>query len=116
MNGNLDVIGNAIFANPYWVAVSINFASGIPYFIRANGGRHTATSVVRVTGQPTGVVQFDFPAHPQGANCFFNVAGVNCHVAQHVSVRTSTRFAVVMRNETTSATIDKEVHVFIMAY
>ena len=69
VNGDLYVLDKNILEslNPYWVAVVIGFSGGNPYFIR-NAGRYAATSLIRMSGQATGVVQFDFPVHPQGVN------------------------------------------------
>ncbi len=73
MNGTLTVSGNVNFANPYWVAVVISFTGGNPVIIR-NARRNAATSLVRVSGQATGIIQFDFPAHPQGLNYIVNAS------------------------------------------
>ena len=75
MKGNLQIDGNVTIhgttsfgsANPYWVAVVINYVGGVPTIIR-NGGRYAATLIARVSGYPAGIVQFDFPEHPNGRN------------------------------------------------
>jgi hypothetical protein len=116
VNGNLEVLGNVNFANPYWVAVVINFTGGNPYFVRANGGRNTATSLVRVSGQATGIIQFDFPAHPQGVNYIIDTAGIGAYATVYTTVRTSTRIGLVIRDSVSLALTDREVHVLILAY
>ena len=87
VNGNLSVTGNPTFANPFWVAVIIGFTGGNPYFIRANAGRYTATSVIRQTGRATGVLQFDFPAHPQGTSYVFNATASGAYATISTAVR-----------------------------
>ena len=73
MNGNLTVVGNLTVsgnvnvANPYWVAVVISYSGGIPVIPR-NGGRNATSSLVRVSGNAAGFIQFDFPAQPNGFN------------------------------------------------
>jgi hypothetical protein len=116
VNGNLTVSGDTSFANPYWVAVVIGFTGGNPYFIRANGGRNIATSLIRQSGQAVGVLQFDFPAHPQGTNYIFNAVASGAYATLSTGVRTSTRIGVVIRNSTTAALTDAECHVLILAY
>ena len=88
---------------------------GNPYFIR-NAGRYAATSLIRMSGQATGVVQFDFPVHPQGANYMHHFGGVSCFCAAVALNKSSSRLGVVIRSDTTVATVDREVHVFISAY
>jgi hypothetical protein len=115
VNGDLTVSGDASFANPYWVAVVIGFTGSNPYFIR-NGGRNIATSIIRQSGQTVGVLQFDFPAHPQGTNYIFNAVASGAYATLSTGVRTSTRIGVVIRNSTTAALTDAECHVLILAY
>jgi hypothetical protein len=115
VNGNLTVSGTTSFANPYWVAVVIGFTGGNPYFIRANGGRYAATSPLRVSGQATGIVQFDFPEHPQGTNYMVSASAVAGYGTILTSVRTSTRCGISMRN-TANQLFDTETHVLILAY
>ena len=115
MNGNLTVEGTTSFANPYWVAVVINFVGGVPTIVR-NGGRYAATSLIRQSGQAVGVIQFDFPAHPQGTNYIYNAVGSGAYATLSTGVRTSTRIGVVIRNSTTAALADAECHVLILAY
>ena len=117
VNGDLYVLGKNILEslNPYWVAVVIGFAGGNPYFIR-NAGRYAATSLVRMTGQATGVVQFDFPAHPQGVNYMLYFGGLSCFGAAVALQKSSTRLGVVIRSDSTVSVVDREVHVFIPAY
>jgi hypothetical protein len=114
VNGNLEVLGNVNFANPYWVAVVINFTGGIPTIVR-NGGRNAATSLIRVSGQATGIVQFDFPAHPQGTSYMVSATAVAGYGTIITSARTSTRIGISMRN-TANALFDTEAHVLILAY
>ena len=94
----------------------IGFTGGNPYFIRANGGRNTATSLIRQSGQSVGVLQFDFPEHPQGTNYIFNAVASGAYATLSTGVRTSTRIGVVLRNSTTAALVDAECHVLISAY
>ena len=102
--------------NPYWVAVVIGFSGGNPYFIR-NGGRYAATALTRMSGQSaTGVVQFDFPAHPHGINYMHYFGGLSCFGAAVALNESNTRLGVVIRSDSTIATVDREVHVFIPAY
>ena len=115
VGGNLTVTGSANFANPYWVAVFINFENGVPTIVR-NAGRNNATSLVRVTGQSVGIIQFDFPAHPHGTNYIMDTAGVGCYATLYQPVRTSTRLGIVLRNSVNLALVDQEVHVTILAY
>ena len=114
--GNLDVIGNTNFANPYWIAAIINFTGGNPYFVRANGGRNTPTSLVRVAGQTTGIVQFDFPAHPHGINYLMSFTGNASYATICATTKTSTRIGVVIRESVSLLLADREIHVFILAY
>jgi hypothetical protein len=114
VTGNLSVLGNVNFANPYWVAVVINFTGGIPTIVR-NGGRNAATSLVRVSGQATGIIQFDFPAHPQGLNYIVSATAVAGYATVLTSVRSSTRIGITLRN-TALAVFDTEAHVLILAY
>jgi hypothetical protein len=114
VNGNLTVSGTTSFANPYWVAVVINFVGGIPTIVR-NGGRNAATSLVRVSGQATGIVQFDFPEHPQGTNYMVSASAVAGYGTILTSARTSTRIGISMRN-TANNLFDTEAHVLILAY
>jgi hypothetical protein len=114
VNGNLTVSGTTSFANPYWVAVVIGFTGGNPYFIR-NGGRYAATSPLRVSGQAIGIVQFDFPEHPNGTLYIANVTAVAGYGTILTSVRTSTRCGISMRN-TANQLFDTETHVLISAY
>jgi hypothetical protein len=114
VNGNLEVLGNVNFANPYWVAVVINFVGGVPTIVR-NGGRNAATSLIRVSGQATGIVQFDFPAHPQGTNYMVSSSAVAGYGTILTSVRSSTRIGISMRN-TANQLFDTEAHVLILAY
>ena len=115
VDGNLTVSGTTSFANPYWVAVVINFVGGVPTIVR-NGGRYAATSIARVSGQATGIVQFDFPEHPEGTNYLMDTAGVGCYATLYTSVRTSTRIGIVIRDSVSLALVDREVHVLILAY
>ena len=91
------------------------FFRGNPYIIR-NGGRHLATALIRMSGNATGVIQFDFPAHPQGVNYMHYFGGVSCFGAAVVANKSSTRLGVVIRSDSTVAVVDREVHVFISAY
>ncbi len=118
IDGNVNIYGTTSFgsANPYWVAVVIGFTGGNPYFIRANGGRYIATSLIRQSGQAVGVLQFDFPAHPQGTNYIYNAVASGAYATLSTGVRTSTRVGVVIRNSTTAALTDAECHVLISAY
>jgi hypothetical protein len=116
--GTLSVSGQSIVEslNPYWVAVVIGFSGGNPYFIR-NAGRYLATSLIRMSGYATGIVQFDFPAHPQGVNYMHYFGGLSCFAAAVAPNKSSTRLGVVIRTDTATATVvDREVHVFISAY
>ena len=120
--GNLTVAGSLTVGgitseslNPYWVAVIIIFENGVPTIVR-NAGRNNATSLVRVTGQSVGIIQFDFPAHPQGTNYIMDTAGVGCYATLYQPVRTSTRLGIVLRNSVNLALVDQEVHVTILAY
>jgi hypothetical protein len=114
VNGNLTVEGTTSFANPYWVAVVINFVGGVPTIVR-NGGRNAATSLLRVSGQAIGIVQFDFPAHPQGTNYVVSATAVAGYGTILTSVRSSTRIGISMRN-TANQLFDTEAHVLIVAY
>jgi hypothetical protein len=114
VNGDLTVNGNTSFANPYWVAVIINFVGGVPTIVR-NGGRNAATSLVRVSGQATGIVQFDFPEHPQGTNYMVSASAVAGYGTILTSARTSTRIGISMRNIANNL-FDTEAHVLILAY
>jgi hypothetical protein len=114
VNGNLTVEGTTSFANPYWVAVVINFVGGVPTIVR-NGGRYAATSLIRVSGQATGIVQFDFPAHPQGTNYIVNVTAIAGYGTILTSSRTSTRCGITARN-ISNALFDTEMHVLVVAY
>ena len=114
VNGNLTVSGTTSFANPYWVAVVINFVGGVPTIIR-NGGRYAATSPSRVSGYATGIVQFDFPEHPQGTNYMVSASAVAGYATVLTSVRTSTRCGISMRN-TANNLFDTEAHVLMLAY
>jgi hypothetical protein len=114
VNGNLEVLGNVNFANPYWVAVVINFTGGIPTIVR-NGGRNAATSLIRVSGQATGQIQFDFPTHPQGTTYIVSSSAVAGYGTILTSVRSSTRIGISMRN-TVNQLFDTEAHVLILAY
>jgi hypothetical protein len=117
VSGELVVAGNNMvdMLNPYWVAVVIGFSGGNPYFIR-NGGRYAATALTRMSGQATGVVQFDFPAHPQGINYLHHFGGLSCFGAAVALNKSNTRLGVVIRSDSTIATVDREVHVFIPVY
>jgi hypothetical protein len=101
--------------NPYWVAVVIGFSGGNPYIIRSSG-RYTATALIRMSGYATGIIQFDFPAHPQGANYMYHFGGLTCYGTASSLQKSSTRLGVVIRSDTTAAAVDREVHVFISAY
>ena len=114
VSGNLSVLGTTSFANPYWVAVVINFTGGIPTIVR-NGGRNAATSLVRVSGQATGIIQFDFPAHPQGTTYIVSASASAGYATIATSVRTSSRVGITMRN-TANALFDTETHVLVLAY
>jgi hypothetical protein len=114
VTGNLTVSGTTSFANPYWIAVVINFVSGAPNIVR-NAGRYAATSPARVSGQAIGIIQFDLPAHPQGTNYMVSVSAVAGYGTVLTSVRTSTRCGISMRN-TSNNLFDTEVHVLILAY
>jgi hypothetical protein len=114
--GSLTVNGLVSFANPNWVAVIINFSGGNPIFVR-NAGRFAATSLVRVSGQAAGVVQFDFPTHPAGVNYVISSTGnAGFTTISGLVVRTSTRVAFAIRNSTTMLNADGELHVLISAY
>ncbi len=116
VNGNLEVFGDVNFANPYWVAVVIFPTGGNPCFVRANRGRNTATSLVRVTGHATGIIQFNFPAHFQGSNYLIS-ASANCAYATIYEVsKTSASIGFVLRNSLSLAFIDTELHMLILAY
>ena len=92
------------------------FHRGNPYIVR-NGGRYAATSLARVSGQAVGVIQFDFPAHPQGVNYILSATGTGAYATiSGLLTRTSTRVAVAMKNSGTLANVDSEVHVSILAY
>jgi hypothetical protein len=114
VNGNMTVTGTTSFANPYWVAVVINFVGGVPTIVR-NAGRYSATSLVRVSGFATGAIQFDFPLHPQGSNFMVSSSAVAGYGTILSSVRTSTRIGITMRN-TANSLFDTEAHVLILAY
>jgi hypothetical protein len=113
VTGNLTVNGTTSFANPYWVAVVINFTGGIPTIVR-NGGQNVATSLIRQSGQAVGVIQFDFPAHPQGTNYICSAVGSGAYVTLSTGVRSSTRIGFVIRNSTSAALVDAECHVLIL--
>ncbi len=117
VNGDLYVLGKNILEslNPYWVALVVGFSEGNPYIIR-NGGRQTATALIRMSGSPTGVIQFDFPAHPQGVNYMHYFGGLSCFGVAVAANKSSTRLGVVIRSDSTIAVVDREVHVFIPAY
>jgi hypothetical protein len=119
VSGNLTVSGSITNANlnPDWVSVVINYTGGNPVFVRANGGRNTATSLVRITGNATGFVQFDFPAHPQGANYIITATSVGATATISTNVRSSTRIGIITRNvQSPTVFLDAEVHVRISAY
>ena len=92
----------------------INFVGGVPTIVR-NGGRYAATSPLRVSGQATGIVQFDFPEHPQGTNYMVSASAVAGYGTILTSVRTTTRCGISMRN-TANQLFDTETHVLILAY
>jgi hypothetical protein len=116
INGNLTVTGTTSFAsaNPYWVAVVINYVGGVPTIVR-NGGRYAATSLVRVSGQATGIVQFDFPEHLNGTTYIANVTAIAGYGTVYTSSRSSTRFGITTRN-ISNVLFDTETHVLISAY
>ena len=93
--------------------VIISLSGGIPTFVRADGGRYTPTSVRRSSGRPTGTVKFDFPTHPKGVGYIVSSCG---HGNNVIYTRTSTTVAISIRNGTTLALQDYEVHVSISAY
>ena len=117
ITGELVVNGNHMveMLNPYWVAVVIGFSGGNPYFIR-NGGRMTATSLIRMSGYTSGIVQFDFPVHPQGVNYMHYFGGLSCFGAAVALNKSDTRLGVVIRSDSNVSVADREVHVFISAY
>jgi hypothetical protein len=114
VDGNVTIHGTTSFANPYWVAVVINFVGGVPTIVR-NGGRYAATSLIRVSAQPTGIVQFDFPAHPQGTNYIISVNVSAGYGTIMTSIRTNTRCGISIRN-ISNVLFDTEAHVLILAY
>ena len=114
VSGNLSVLGTTSFANPYWVAVVINFVSGAPNIVR-NAGRYAATSPVRVAGQATGIIQFDFPEHPNGTNYIVNITASAGYGTIHNLSRTSTRFGITTRN-ISNVLFDTETHILISSY
>jgi hypothetical protein len=117
VNGDL-IVGSVNIVdslNPYWVAVVITFVGGVPTIAR-NGGRYPATSLIRQSGQAVGVIQFDFPEHPQGTNYIYSAGGSGAYTTLSTGVRTSTRIGIVIRNSTTAALVDAECHVLILAY
>lgn len=124
-DGNLTVIGDTTISgnltapnlNPYWVSVIINYSGGNPIFVRANGGRYTATHLVRISGNAIGFTQFDFPAHPQGANYIITAASVGATATISTGTRSSTRVGIITRNvQSLTVFLDAEVHVCISAY
>jgi hypothetical protein len=114
ITGALTVSGTTSFANPYWVAVVIGFVGGAPTIVR-NGGRYAATSLMRVSGQPTGIIQFDFPAHPQGTNYIISITASAGYGTIYSTSRTSTRFGLTTRNISNNL-FDTETHILILAY
>jgi hypothetical protein len=114
ITGALTVSGTTSFANPYWVAVVIGFVGGAPTIVR-NGGRYAATSLIRVSGQATGIVQFDFPAHPQGTNYIISITASAGYGTIYSTSRTSTRFGITTRN-ISNVLFDTETHILISAY
>ena len=97
--------------NPYWVSVVIIFTGTVPSFLRANGGRNTATALTR---NSLGNIYFEFPAHPQGANYVINCCGLNCNVT--INNKTSTRAGFIIRDVSSFTPVDREIHVCISAY
>jgi hypothetical protein len=72
---------------------------------------------MRVSGQATGIVQFDFPAHPLGTNYVFTALCASGNASVYTTVaRTSTRIAFVIRDSVTLALADRELIVTISAY
>jgi hypothetical protein len=114
VDAKLDVSGNINFANPYWVAVTINDSGGNPVIVR-NGGRNPATSLIRVSGQAAGYIQFDFPAHPQETNYRISASCSAGYPTLGTTLRTSTRIAITTRN-IADALFDTELHVHVLAY
>jgi hypothetical protein len=114
ITGALTVSGTTSFANPYWVAVVIGFVGGAPTIVR-NGGRYAATSLMRVSGQPTGIIQFDFPAHPQGTNYIISITASAGYGTIYALSRSSTRFGLTTRNISNNL-FDTETHILILAY
>jgi hypothetical protein len=104
INGNLTVTGTTSFAsaNPYWVAVVINYVGGVPTIVR-NGGRYAATSLVRVSGQANGTTYIA------------NVTAIAGYGTVYTSSRSSTRFGITTRN-ISNVLFDTETHVLISAY
>ena len=93
VTGDTTIGGNltAPNLNPYWVAVVIAYTGGNPYFVKANGGRNTATALTRISGNATGFVQFDFPAQPQGTNYVISAIANGAVATVSTGTRTSTR-------------------------
>jgi hypothetical protein len=116
INGNLTVNGTTTFtqANPHWVAVVITYVGGVPTILR-NGGRYAATSLVRVSGQATGIFQFDFPEHPNGTNYIVSITASAGYGTIYSTSRTSTRFGITTRN-ISNVLFDTETHILISAY
>ena len=116
VSGNLTVTGTTTFtqANPHWVAVVITYVGGVPTILR-NGGRYAATSLVRVSGQATGIFQFDFPEHPNGTNYIVNITANAGYGTIYSLSRSSTRFGITTRN-ISNVLFDTETHVLISAY
>ena len=116
VGGNLTVTGTTSFAsaNPYWVAVIINYVGGDPTIIR-NGGRYAATSLIRQSGQAVGVIQFDFPEHPNGTNYIVSITANAGYGTVYTASRSSTRFGITTRN-ISNVLFDTETHVLILAY
>ncbi len=113
IGGTLTVASTNILdsLNPYWVSVIINDPGGTPTIIR-NAGRNAATSVARVSA---GLVQFDFPAHPQGAAYVVSTASVSCYAS--ISAKTSTKLTLLMGETTATAyVVEREIHVNISVY
>ena len=114
VGGDLTVSGNVNFANPYWVAVVINFTGGNPYILR-NTGRNAATSLIRVSGNAAGYIQFDFPVHLQGLTYIVSATAAAGYATIATLVRTSTRIGITMRN-IVNVLFDTETHVLILSY
>ena len=122
---NLTVVGDTTISgnltapnlNPYWVAVVIAYTGGNPYFVKANGGRNTATTLTRISGNATGFVQFDFPTHPAGTNYVISATANGATATISTATRTSTRIGIITRNvQSPTVFLDTEVHVLILAY